>query len=90
MIAYGFPTHVRATGTGFVIGVGRIGGVLGPWMAGLMLDGGSIISTIALFLSLGSLLSGLVLVFLNTRIEGPKGEKQQHGFEAGRLKQAQA
>ena len=32
IVAYGFPTHVRATGTGFVIGVGRGGAVLSPSM----------------------------------------------------------
>lgn len=90
IVAYGFPTHVRATGTGFVIGFGRIGGVLGPWMAGLMLDGGSVISMIALCMSFGSLLSGLVLLFLKTGVEGPEGQRQPQGFEVGRLKQAEA
>jgi MFS family permease len=90
MIAFGFPTHVRATGTGFVIGFGRIGGVMGPWVAGLLLDQGNVISTIALFLSFGSLLSGLVLLFLKTGIEGPASKKQQQGFEVGRLEQAEA
>ncbi|MEO5924164.1 MAG: MFS transporter [Bryobacteraceae bacterium] len=90
MISYGFPTHVRATGTGFVIGLGRIGGVIGPWMAGLMLDKGSVIATIALFLSFGSLLSGLMLMFLKMGAEGPEGKKQREGLEAARLRQAQA
>ncbi|MEO8100145.1 MAG: MFS transporter, partial [Acidobacteriota bacterium] len=83
MIAYGFPTHVRATGTGFVIGIGRIGGVMGPWMAGSLLDQGSIISSIALFLSFGSLLSALVLLFLKTGIERPERKQQKEGFEGG-------
>src|SRR5207245_2541405 len=37
IVAYAFPTHVRATGTGFVIGVGRGGAVLSPWLAGYLL-----------------------------------------------------
>jgi MFS family permease len=90
MISYGFPTHVRATGTGFVIGLGRIGGVIGPWMAGLMLDKGNVIATIALVLCCGSLLSGLMLMFLKMGAEGPEGKKQREGMEAARLKQARA
>src|SRR6185312_10332889 len=89
MIAYGFPTHVRATGTGFVIGFGRIGGVIGPWAAGLLLDQGNLISTIALLMGCGSLLSGVVLLFLKTGIEGAAG-KQQQSFEVGRLEEAEA
>ncbi|MCW3837556.1 MFS transporter [Sphingomonas canadensis] len=34
--ARGFPTHVRATGTGFVIGAGRIGAVGSPLLAGAL------------------------------------------------------
>ncbi len=34
IVAYSFPTHVRATGTGFVIGIGRGGAVMSPWLAG--------------------------------------------------------
>ncbi len=32
-----YPTTVRTTGTGWAIGVGRLGGVLGPYIAGLLI-----------------------------------------------------
>ena len=35
-----FPVEARATGTGLGIGVGRIGAVLGPYIAGLLIGGG--------------------------------------------------
>ena len=36
IIAQAFPTHVRASGTGFAIGVGRGGSVLAPIIAGFL------------------------------------------------------
>ncbi|KRB85485.1 hypothetical protein ASE00_01430 [Sphingomonas sp. Root710] len=36
-----FPVHARASGTGFVIGVGRLGSILPPVVAGLMFTAGA-------------------------------------------------
>ena len=35
-----FPAHLRASGTGFVLGVGRLGSTLPPVLAGIMLTAG--------------------------------------------------
>jgi len=35
-----YPTRVRSTGTGWAIGVGRLGAVLGPYLAGVMIAAG--------------------------------------------------
>lgn len=35
-----YPTALRGTGIGWSLGIGRFGGVLGPFMAGVMLAGG--------------------------------------------------
>ena len=37
---YFYPTALRGTGIGWSLGIGRIGGVLGPFMAGVMLADG--------------------------------------------------
>src|SRR5213078_1360476 len=71
IVAYAFPTHVRATGTGFVIGVGRGGAVLSPWLAGFLLNNGMSIPSIALVMSLGSLLAGGVLIMLKLNLDRP-------------------
>src|SRR5678815_6166549 len=64
IVAYAFPTHVRATGTGFVIGVGRGGAVLSPWLAGTLLTvaGSTAVHVeklpwVAIVMGMGSLLS---------------------------------
>jgi benzoate transport len=67
--AYTFPTHVRATGTGFVIGVGRGGAVLSPILAGMLFDRGSVLPTVGMIMAAGSLLAAIVLIFLKLDVD---------------------
>ncbi len=62
-----FTTHVRATGTGFAIGVGRGGAVLAPVIAGYMLQAGFGLQTVATMMAMGSLLSAAALLALKVR-----------------------
>lgn len=78
IVAYAFPTHVRATGTGFVIGIGRGGAVLSPWLAGTLLTvAGSTavhvekLPSVAIVMGMGSLLSACVLLFLKLQVDRP-------------------
>lgn len=67
IVAYGFPSHVRATGTGFVIGVGRGGAALSPTLAGFLLGNEVLqnLPTVAIIMGMGSLIAAVVLAFLN-------------------------
>ena len=58
-----FPTELRASGTGFSLGVGRSGAALSPIVAGFLFAAGGTLSTVALLMACGSILS-LVAVFL--------------------------
>jgi benzoate transport len=69
-----FPTHVRATGTGFVIGIGRAGGVLSPWLVGYLFEGGVSLPHVALVLCAGSTFAAAVLLFLKTKSGSPVPE----------------
>jgi benzoate transport len=40
IVAAVFPTHVRTTGTGVAIGIGRLGAVAGPYSAGVLIQAG--------------------------------------------------
>lgn len=71
IVAYAFPTHVRATGTGFVIGVGRGGAVLSPIIAGYLLNNGSTLAQVGMVMGIGSLLAAIVLLFLKLGIDKP-------------------
>jgi benzoate transport len=66
ILALAFPTDVRATGTGFVIGVGRAGAVISPIVAGVLFQAGATLPSVALVMGLGSLLAGLTLLFAQT------------------------
>lgn len=64
IIAQAFPTHVRASGTGFAIGVGRGGSVLAPIAAGFLFAAGYLLPMVAFTMALGSLLAAAVLMRL--------------------------
>ena len=62
-----FPTHVRATGTGFAIGVGRGGAVIAPIVAGYLFQAGMGLQIVAMVMGAGSLLAALALLLLRVR-----------------------
>ena len=64
IIAQVFPTHVRASGTGFAVGVGRGGSVLAPIIAGFLFTYGYSLPSVALTMSFGSLVAAGILSFL--------------------------
>lgn len=62
-----FPTHVRATGTGFAVGVGRGGALLAPVIAGYLLQAGFGLQAVAAIMALGSLSSAAALLALKVQ-----------------------
>jgi benzoate transport len=62
-----FPTHVRATGTGFAIGVGRGGAVLGPVIAGYLFQAGLGLQAVAMMMAIGPLLAAAALLALKVQ-----------------------
>ena len=62
LVATGFPVALRASATGFVIGVGRGGSALAPSLAGLLFALGYGLPVVALLMSLGSVLAACALL----------------------------
>lgn len=62
LIAASFPTSLRASGTGFVIGVGRGGAALGPVVAGYLFEGGFGLAGVAALMAAGSLLAAVAVL----------------------------
>jgi len=63
IFAQAFPTHVRASGTGFAVGMGRGGSVLSPILAGFLFQGGLELPSVAVMMSIGSLVAaGLIMM----------------------------
>lgn len=59
-----FPTRLRASGTGFAVGLGRGGAILAPILAGVLLEWGSQVTTVVCLMALGSLIAILPLARL--------------------------
>jgi benzoate transport len=67
LFAHYYPTQVRASGTGFSIGLGRGGAMLSPILAGFLFESGLDIPSVAMIMGLGSLAAVAVLIFLRAQ-----------------------
>jgi benzoate transport len=70
LLATTFPTSLRASATGLVIGVGRGGSALAPALAGFLFEAGYGLSSVALLMGLGSILAAAALLLLPPRTRG--------------------
>ena len=68
LIAQSFPTSLRATATGFVIGIGRGGSALAPALAGFLFASGFGLPTVAALMAMGSLIAAAALLGLRGRL----------------------
>jgi MFS family permease len=67
IFAKAFPTHVRASGTGVAIGIGRGGSVIAPVVSGYLFQAGVSFPTVSAIMALGSLCAAIVLSMLKLR-----------------------
>ncbi|HTX23073.1 MAG TPA: MFS transporter [Steroidobacteraceae bacterium] len=74
IFAHVFPTHVRSSGTGFAIGVGRGGSVLGPPLAGWLFDQHYSLPTVSMVLALGTLVAAGILSALQLKPDQPAAD----------------
>lgn len=64
IMARAFPVEIRALGAGFVLGVGRAGGVLGPIVGGVLFEAGLEASTTSFIVAAGSFMCAIIVLFL--------------------------
>ena len=67
IFAQAYPTHVRAFGTGFAIGLGRGGSVLAPIVAGYLFNAGYSVAAVATTMSSAALIAAGVLSLLKLK-----------------------
>ncbi|HEY6816618.1 MAG TPA: MFS transporter [Croceibacterium sp.] len=68
--ARGFPAYARATGTGFVLGVGRLGAAGSPIIAGALFTwlGNDELLTVSIIMAMGSVASLVLFLMLPERV----------------------
>jgi benzoate transport len=64
LLALAYPTHLRATGTGVVIGAGRGGAALAPILAGYLFGQGYSLQAVSIIMGCGSLIGAVALLFV--------------------------
>jgi predicted MFS family arabinose efflux permease len=64
IIAQAFPTHVRATGTGFAIGVGRAGAAASPIIGGALFQAGFGLQLVAILMACGAAIAAVGVLLL--------------------------
>jgi predicted MFS family arabinose efflux permease len=65
-----YPTALRNTGTGLAIGIGRLGAVASPYLAGVLLAGGWETSRVYVAFALPALLAAVAVSWLARRHRG--------------------
>ena len=81
--ARGFPAYARATGTGFVLGIGRLGAAGSPLIAGALftLLGNDELLVVSIIMAMGSVASLILFLMLPER-EGDDVVREQGAPEA--------
>lgn len=64
LLAAAYPAALRASGTGFVIGIGRGGSALGPVVAGALFASGGSLLLVSLVMGLGGILAAAMILLL--------------------------
>ncbi len=62
-----YPTEFRTTGVGWAIGAGRLGGVIGPSVGGLLVGLGLTMATNFLIFAVPTLLAGVVTMVISSK-----------------------
>lgn len=76
IFAQAFPTHLRASGTGFAIGFARGGSVASPIIAGFLFKAGYPLPSVAGVMAVGSLVAAGILALL--RLQSGHADIESH------------
>jgi benzoate transport len=76
IFAQAFPTHLRASGTGFAIGFARGAAVASPIIAGFLFRAGYSLPSVAVVMSVGSLVAAGILATL--RLQAGHADIESH------------
>jgi AAHS family 4-hydroxybenzoate transporter-like MFS transporter len=64
---YFYPTPLRSTGLGWGLGIGRLGAVVGPLVAGILMQGGQASATLFYFAAIPMIVGATAMFFMVAR-----------------------
>jgi AAHS family 4-hydroxybenzoate transporter-like MFS transporter len=67
-----YPAHVRATGTGWALGVGRFGSILGPLFGSLLLAMHIPVQQIFFFCAIPAVIAALLIIQVRSPVNAPQ------------------
>ncbi|MDF2961327.1 MAG: transporter [Paenibacillus sp.] len=70
-----YPTTVRSTGVGLAASIGRIGGVIGPFLVGMLVARGTAINTIFMIFFIAIIIGSLTLLFFGKETKGTDADE---------------
>lgn len=62
-----YPTEFRTTGVGWAIGSGRLGGIIGPMLGGILIGMGLSMNTNFLIFAIPTALAGVITMYLSSK-----------------------
>lgn len=65
-----YPTAVRATGVGFAASFGRVGGVIGPYLVGMLVAKGASIATVFVVFFVAIVIGAFTVLFVGKETKG--------------------
>ncbi|WP_088549731.1 MFS transporter [Paenibacillus aquistagni] len=65
-----YPTQVRSTGVGFAASFGRVGGIIGPYLVGILVARGSSLTYIFVVFFVAIVIGALAVLFLGKETKG--------------------
>jgi MFS transporter, AAHS family, 4-hydroxybenzoate transporter len=72
MTAALYPARVRNTGMGWALGIGRLGGIAGPWLGGVLLGVGWPPRAIFLFACVTALVAAVCVLMIRAQVRRPE------------------
>jgi len=62
-----YPTEFRTTGVGWSIGIGRLGGIIGPALGGILIGMGLSMSANFLIYAIPTVFAGIMTLYLSSK-----------------------
>ena len=62
-----YPTEIRSTGVGFAMSAGRVGGIVGPLLGGVLIGAGLSMTANFMVFAIPTLLAGIATFFIKSR-----------------------